>query len=240
MKNNIYIYPVIEAFKAGGECPFCTMYDLLETEVIEFVMGPSYMEDDIRMETNKVGFCRNHLIRMFENQNRLGLSLMLHTHLQTMNAKFPKLTKNLAERSPKLFQKKKGPSEAVSFLQEVASSCYVCNRVEKTFERYVDTFFYIYKKDSEIRDLVKNSKGFCLEHLALLLTEAESKLDGKQYENFIDLLLPIQLEAMKALEEDLDWFIRKFDYTNKNEPWKNAKDALPRALQKIGRLKVED
>ena len=39
---------------------------------------------------------------------------------------------------------------------------------------------------------------------------------------------------MADLEDDLDWFIQKFDHRNMNEPWKNSKDALPRAMHALG------
>ena len=37
---------------------------------------------------------------------------------------------------------------------------------------------------------------------------------------------------MKRVTDDLEWFIDKFDYRHKDEPWKNSKDALPRAITK--------
>jgi hypothetical protein len=39
---------------------------------------------------------------------------------------------------------------------------------------------------------------------------------------------------MRELEGDLDWFTQKFDFRFKDEPWKNSKDALPRAIAALG------
>lgn len=61
MKEQLYTIPVNDAFAVDCECPVCSMYDSLEKDAIEFTMGPSYMEDDIRMETNKIGFCTHHV-----------------------------------------------------------------------------------------------------------------------------------------------------------------------------------
>ncbi len=44
------------------------------------------------------------------------------------------------------------------------------------------------------------------------------------------------LENMKRVHEDLSWFIDKFDYRFKDEPWKNAKDALPRTMTKLNSI----
>jgi hypothetical protein len=45
---------------------------------------------------------------------------------------------------------------------------------------------------------------------------------------------------MKRVKEDLDWFIDKFDYRYKDEPWKNSKDALPRMLQKVNSSDIKE
>ena len=72
MKEQLYTIPVNDAFAVDCECPVCSMYDSLERDAIEFTMGPSYMEDDIRMETNKIGFCSHHVKQLYKHQNRLG------------------------------------------------------------------------------------------------------------------------------------------------------------------------
>jgi hypothetical protein len=38
---------------------------------------------------------------------------------------------------------------------------------------------------------------------------------------------------MARLQEELEWFISKFDYRFTNEPWKNSKDSLIRTIQKL-------
>ena len=80
MKEQLYTIPVNDAFNEPCECPLCKIYDNLEQESIDFMLGPSYMEDDIRMETNKTGFCTKHIKQLYDRQNRLGIALMLHTH----------------------------------------------------------------------------------------------------------------------------------------------------------------
>ena len=49
MKEQLFTIPVGDAFRTDCECPVCKLYEDLEKESIEFVMGPSYMEDDIRI-----------------------------------------------------------------------------------------------------------------------------------------------------------------------------------------------
>ena len=63
-------------------------------------------------------------------------------------------------------------------------------------------------------------------------------LDGLPAENedalndFIDTLNAVYFENMERVNGDIGWFIDKFDYRFKNEPWKNSKDALPRGIIK--------
>jgi hypothetical protein len=37
---------------------------------------------------------------------------------------------------------------------------------------------------------------------------------------------------MQRVNDDLEWFINKFDYRFQDEPWKNSKDAIPRTIIK--------
>lgn len=56
----------------------------LDDDEVAFAMGPSYMEDDIRLTTDKIGFCAHHMQMMYDFENRLGLGLILNTHMQNI------------------------------------------------------------------------------------------------------------------------------------------------------------
>ena len=79
MKETIYTIPLMDAFNANDECPFCFIERNLEQHAISFILGSAYMEDDVRMETDKIGFCRHHYKMMFDYGNRLGSALILST-----------------------------------------------------------------------------------------------------------------------------------------------------------------
>lgn len=242
MKEQIYTIPVNERFEEGGECPFCNMYHKLEKDAIDYMLGASYMEDDIRMETNKVGFCGKHYDMMYKEQNRLGVALMLHTHIQKINSDLEKLCADLKSGEKKgLFSKSsKGENKVTPYLNNISESCYICNRIKTNFDRYFDTFFYMWKSDNEMKEKVKASKGFCLDHFSTLIDTASKKLSGKDYNEFIDIVVPVQLENMKRLEKEVDHFTNKFDHNYKDVPWGTAKDALPRAILKVASQIVED
>lgn len=238
MKEKLYTIPVNDAFREDCECPICSMYKSLEKNAIEFTMGPSYMEDDIREETNALGFCNTHIKMMYENQNRLGLALMLSTHLEKTMNDVASLSKN-SKITSGLFKKKVSGSSVTDYISKVNSTCFVCNKIENIFRCYLKTIFYLYKTEEEFRQLFKSSKGFCMSHYGLMVDLAPSELSGSHLENFLSDLNEIYLENMKRVHEDLTWFIDKFDYRYVNEPWKNSKDALPRSILKITSQDVE-
>ena len=227
--DHIHTIPVLDALREPNNCAFCTMMNKLESDAIQFIMGPAYMEDDIRMETNKIGFCKRHMDAMYKHQNRLGLALMLHTHLQQLNKDAGNIING---RIPApLFGK--DPNGAATKLKNhllaTHSTCYVCNKVENTAVKYIDTFFYLWGKGGEEAKLIESQKGYCLPHFTELMSKAEKLGRGKR-ERILDHLLPMWQRFTQEMEEDLDWFIQKFDYRNANASWKDSQDAIERSI----------
>ena len=120
MKEKIYTIPINEAFDEGGECPLCNLHQKLEKDTLDFVLGPSYMEEDMREKTNKTGFCKHHYDKMFKAQNRLGVALMVSTHLKKINNDLEKVLEGEMKR-----EKKKSPfkkTEDEPFLYKVCDT----------------------------------------------------------------------------------------------------------------------
>ena len=233
MKEQLYTIPVNDAFAVDCECPVCSMYDSLEKDAIEFTMGPSYMEDDIRMETNKIGFCTNNVKQLYKHQNRLGLALILHTHMQRTNRDLEDLLSSDKPVKKGLFAKKtENASPVTEYIENLNHSCYICNRIDRIFARYLATIYHCYEHDEEFRRKFAASKGFCTKHFGMLYEGAPSSLSGKRLPEFIKTLNEVYLTNMKRVTDDLEWFTDKFDYRNEDKPWKNSKDALPRSMNK--------
>lgn len=230
MKEQLFTIPVNDAFAAKGECPICTMYQELEKNAVEFTMGPSYMEDDIRAVTDEMGFCTEHMRQILGQENKLGCALVLHTHMRKTIQDIEKLAASSTGKST-LF-KKKDITPLTSYLNRVNHSCFVCKKIEDTFERYIRTIHYLWEKEESFRSKYASSNGFCTPHYEALLTHAGKNLSGQKLDEFISETNRIYLENMKRVADDLEWFIDKFDYRHKDEPWKNSKDALPRSVTK--------
>ena len=92
MKESIHTIPLMDAFKAKDECPFCFLEREAEQHAISYALGSgaSYMEEDVRGMTDKEGFCRHHYKMMYDYGNRLGSALILSTHLNRLNKDFKK------------------------------------------------------------------------------------------------------------------------------------------------------
>lgn len=230
MKEQLYTIPVSDAFHEASECPLCSMHKILETNAVEYTMGASYMEDDVRAETDKAGFCEKHLYMMYENQNRLGLALILSTHMDETLKNIEKLSKS--QRPSSSLFKKTEVTGIKAYIDKLECSCFICGRIEKTMERYLVTIFHLYRHEEDFRDLFLSSKGFCTHHYGMLYDKAPQYLKGSQLDAFLEDLNRLYLENMKRVREDLEWFKDKFDYRNADEPWKNAQDALPRTMTK--------
>ena len=63
MRDDICTIPVSEVFEESDGCPICRMYETVEDRIITYILGDAMMEPDVRIETNKVGFCEKHLCR---------------------------------------------------------------------------------------------------------------------------------------------------------------------------------
>lgn len=237
MKEKLYTIPVNEAFDADTECPLCQIWNTLEKDAVDYTMGNSYMEDFVRAETDKLGFCSHHLPLLYANQNRLGLSLILKTHMDKTILDLEKLVKsNKKISSPSLFKKKNVDSSPIKeYVDKLNSSCFVCNRMEGFFDRYIITIFYMYQHDEGFREKFKKGKGFCTPHYALLYESAPKHLHSMA-SAFLEELNTLYLENMKRVRDDLEWFTDKFDYRYANEPWKNSKDALIRTMLKTNSI----
>lgn len=234
MKEKLYTIPLNDAINADDECLLCNAKRDLESNAIDFAIGPaaSYMESDIREETDKVGFCNRHLKMMYDYGNSLGNALILSSHIRKIKKDLYKEIDSYKPASSGMF-KKSDESNVSAYLSNLSGRCYVCEYYQGTYERYVATFFYLYENDEVFREKLESGKGFCLEHMDELLKVAPKYLKGNKAQEFTDMLFKLQKRNLDRIEEDINWFIEKFKYENKDADWKNSKDAVLRTIQKI-------
>ena len=239
-KEEIYTIPVIDAFKEDCECVLCRLHQKLEKDSVDFVLGTSYMEPDVRAFTNEHGFCKLHFLQLYAEPNHLGVALMMESHMKKIREDLRAKTK----RGPKTNRfsfKKQADAEGLSdYTTPLLDDCYICQRVDDFFNRYLDTLFYLWKKDPNFIEKFKASKGFCLQHFGQLYDLAPKLLNQIQLESFTEILVTLQEENFDRVLGDIEWYITKFDYRFDKEPWKNSKDAVVRSIEKVASIKVPD
>lgn len=239
MKEQLYTIPLNDAVNANDECPFCFIERKLEQDLLDFTLGSgsSYMESDVREQTDKAGFCRYHSRKMFQYGNTLGNAWILKTHYHQMNKELASEIKNFKPVKMSFLDKFKRSKDInnsmTAWTYEKQQSCYICKQYEDTYARYLDTFFFLYKKDDEFRNKIATSKGFCLAHFGDICQSAVEKLSEKEQKDFFDMVFKLMQDNMLRLEEDVSWLVEKFDYRNQDADWKNSKDANQRGMQKL-------
>jgi hypothetical protein len=239
MKEKLYEIPMNDAIDANDECPFCYLEQKGEEELMDFVLGScaSYMESDTREKTDRAGFCRTHQRRMFEYGNALGNGWILKTYykklIAEMQEEFKTFSPGKKSLKDRITGKKAEETPLSRWIGEKEKTCYICDRSCELHERYIATFFHLYKKDAGFTEKIKSSKGFCLHHFGDLMKGADRYLNDEERGKFYSVVFPLMLQNMERVSGDIDWFIEKYDYLNRDADWKQSKDAVQRGMQKI-------
>ena len=235
MKEHIDTIPLHEAFDSGDECPFCYLERMSEQRAIRYCIGPgaSYMEPDFRGETDRLGFCRQHMKKLHDYGNALGNALILQTYLAGILKELDgEVAAFTPPGKPSLFQRKQEESSLVSWLKQRESTCFLCQRQEYNMKRYFHTFFVLLREE-EFRQKVERSKGFCLHHFGQLLEFAPKELPNAQRQWFYETVISLMKENLLRVKGDLDHFVEMFDYRRTGSDWGNSRDAVSRTMQKL-------
>ena len=246
MRYHLDTIPVWDAVKLDSECVLCELRAKAEAGQIDHYLGDSVMEPDTRIRVNEHGFCAKHHGMLYAQGNRLGHALMLSTHMAETEKKLDRQlaalrkqaeaysASSLAEKlTGKAREATKGLAAGARELQAMAEDCVVCAGIREDMRRWLHTFFHLYHTDAEFRKRIAESKGVCLPDAALLIETAPEELPAKEVGPFVAVVTDILDKNLRRTEEDVNWLIRKYDYRFDNEPWKNAKDSVERACNKL-------
>lgn len=247
MKEKLYTIELTDALHAGDECLFCWLERKLEQENLEFVLGSSYMESDIREKTSEKGFCRHHTKMMFDYGNTLGNAWILKSRMEYMNREFKEQMKQHGAGGAKkkaggrtsLFAavraggRTKSETGSGQWIRAEEGHCYICERMREIYGRMLDTFVYMLREDVSFGEQLLESHGFCLHHFADVLESCETRMDAHEQEEWIPRLGALMERNLDRIQEDIDWLIEKYDYRNKDADWKQSKDAVQRTMQKL-------
>ncbi len=231
MRQDICTIPISEVFEKNDGCPICRMREIVEKRIVDYVMGAAMMEPDIRIETNRLGFCERHFDQMLAARGRLQLALILESHINEVNQK--------------IFEKKlfNPNAKKVYTAKKLNESCYVCDKIEWGFERMIETVFRSYETDKEFRAMFNGQPMFCLKHYEMLMNSPNRKMLKKYSSEFENNLTRITADYTKALHSDVQKFCSMYDYraNTENKEWGTSRDSVERTIAfLVGRRYEED
>lgn len=228
MKEKIYSIPLTDALRENSGCILCTLHKKLNEDALCYFLGPSLMEPDTREITNEKGFCKEHINALYEKNNRLGLALVLETHVKTLeNSLSPKKKKTL-------FSENIDFSESAKAIKKLSSDCAICDRVSSQMKNAAENLVYLWDKESEFKEMFENSYGLCLEHMALAVEVCKNELGEKKATEFLEMLYFGQKEKLKKHYESLHNFTLSFDYRNSGKPLdEDTKNSVVEAVKRL-------
>ena len=224
MREDITSIPVSEVFEPRDGCPICRMRDLLEKRVAEYITGAAMMEPDVRIETNRLGFCFDHYRLILKQRNRLGVALMLESHLAEME-------KEVFQGLPIIG--KSGKKQAKS-ANERTQTCFLCQQVDWAMKRMLATVCRLWENEEDFRRLFAEQPSLCLPHFTALVSAAEAgAMSKKRVPEFAKAASTLSHKMITELHGDVAHFCKMFDYRSSSEgaDWGNSRDAVERAVQ---------
>lgn len=218
MREDICSIPISEIFEPKDGCPFCRMRDMLEDRMATYITGAAMMEPDVRVETNRLGFCRDHFEQILQRGSRLSVALILETLLkETGEELFPE-----GGRVPL--------KKVLAAADRRAHSCFVCENVDKNMAHLSATVMKLWQAEPEFRALYNAQTHICLPHYSFILNAAQ-KMPRKNFEAFAADTRRLAKGYFDTVQVDTTHFCRMFDYRNKDGDWGNSRDAIERAVE---------
>ena len=227
MKERIYSIPLTDALNEGCGCILCTIEKKLEQDGVTYFLGPSLMEPNNREMTNDKGFCRRHLNMLLEGNHRLGLALILETHVKALSQKLD------VKKKTGLFSKGIDTDTMSSDLYNCVHSCALCDKLSAQMADAAGNLAYLWDKENDFRSKFEKAAALCPEHMALVISVCKKELNSKKSEEFTQMLINQQKNALDALYDDLHSFTLSFDYRNTGKPDKNVADSVPRTVKHL-------
>jgi len=205
MKETIYTIPINDAFDDPNGCPLCRLHAKLEADALEYVTGAAMMEPDVRIQTNKLGFCLKHFEDMAAMGKRLPLGLILESYLIEQRQTLEKSIGN------------------------PAATCFVCDRKDTFMSAYYRNLIYIWQTDPNFRDKFEKAK-LCFPHIGALLDVSILHLKRKQLETFKQVVCAKAYVKLDDLSTKVSKFCKSFDHRFAGQDLGDSKTAIEQSI----------
>lgn len=215
-KHSTY-YTVLDALRTAKECPLCcleadAMHAYFDAILYEAVNDPKVRSELARSK----GYCHRHAHYLIEMRDNFGIAILYQDQLQ--------LFKEL------LSKKALVGSGQSSERNDKYTICPACRNQLETRRRYLDVLTEGLT-EPEIRTAYEASPGFCMPHLTMLL----EIIKDPAIQNYF-----YQTEGrnLTGLWDELQEFIRKYDYRYAHELYGDERDSWNRAIKKLTGNKI--
>ena len=220
MRYDITNIPVAEVFEEGDGCPICRLRNTLEKRAVEYITGAAMMEPDIRIETNKKGFCLHHYRQTLGQRNRLSVALTMESRLEELERQI--FSSNFMGKAAK-----KQAKDAAAAL----STCFVCEQLDSAMDKMLGTVCRTWEGQRDFRDLFERQDSLCLPHFAALVEASTGAMSKKAQPDFAKAASKLAQGYLTTLREDVHHFCRMYDHSNAgNNDWGNSKDSIERSV----------
>ena len=212
---NLSTIDLLKVFKQEG-CPVCklvkqTIDRYFDSMLYEFVNDPG-VRDSIR---KSLGYCKEHtaqILKVAENNfYAFGLSIIVED-----------LTNEVLKRYENIYE---AANKRKKVEQSDNSQCPACLH-QRDFEQIYISELSRWIADETFLNEFKKSGGLCIKHLIDISRIIKNKRDLKR-------LFEFHITQLKELQEDLNNFIKKHDYRNKEIITVEEATAFKKALRKI-------
>ena len=171
------------------------------------------MEPDIRIETNKAGFCNLHYKQMLDNGPKLSVALMLQSHIEHLTN-----TNYLTSAKSHL-------------------TCYVCDKLNRNMTQILNNLCVLWEKEMDFRALFNNQEFICLEHCKELIN-VSGKVSKRKRKDFIDATVELSQNKAFELTEELKEFCYMFDYRSGGKASDKAKSSPENSIEWLTSRKI--
>jgi len=232
VKTVLETIPLWDALKENTECPICSLMKKAEEDGIRYYLSSAIMTPEVRVETNRYGFCPVHAVMLTESGNPQSLALVMDTYYGENEEHFKKGFEEIASSSSPR-RADKAVSKLKKEAEEREKGCLICSRMNDRLYRYAFTLSSLFESDEEFRTSFLSSKGLCLHHTFIVSETARDALRGESYTSFQKALFKLLEDNLQRVRHDDWWMSQKYKSENQDKPWNGAEDAHRRAVMKL-------
>lgn len=232
--------PLWDALNEKSECPICSLMKKAEEDSIKYYLSSAIMTSEVRIRTNRYGFCPHHYVLLTRSGNPQSLALTMDTYYGENERLFEKDYDRI-DKAKSVREVKKALEKFRKDAGERERGCLVCSKMNDRLYRYAYTLCSLSLGDMEFQKAFFSSKGLCLHHTMIVSETAADALTGDDYLFFQKKLFSLLESNLERVRKDDWWMTQKYKSENKDKPWAGAKDAHKKAVFKlIGEGRVID